>query len=46
VSQRKRDLEAARQSFEAALTILEGLGERLYARSIEQLHRQSEGGQH
>jgi tetratricopeptide (TPR) repeat protein len=37
VSHQKGELEPARQRFEAALTILEQLGERLYARSIEQM---------
>jgi tetratricopeptide (TPR) repeat protein/transcriptional regulator with XRE-family HTH domain len=37
VSHRKRELASARQRFEAALTILEHLGERLYARHIEHL---------
>jgi tetratricopeptide (TPR) repeat protein/transcriptional regulator with XRE-family HTH domain len=42
VSQQKRELELARQRFEAALTILEQLGERLYAQYIEQLISQGE----
>jgi tetratricopeptide (TPR) repeat protein len=42
VSQQKRELEPAHQRFEAALTILERLGERLYARCIEQLLGQKE----
>jgi hypothetical protein len=42
VSHRKRELEPARQRFEAALTILERLGERLYVRYIEQLLDQGE----
>jgi tetratricopeptide (TPR) repeat protein len=37
VSYKNGELEPAHQRFEAALTILEQLGERLYARSIEQL---------
>lgn len=37
VSRRRREFEPARQRFEAALAILERLGERLYARYIEQL---------
>jgi len=37
VSHQKRELAPARQRFEAALTILAQLGERLYARHIEQL---------
>ena len=37
VSRRRNEFEPARQRFEAALTILEQLGERLYARSIEPL---------
>jgi tetratricopeptide (TPR) repeat protein/transcriptional regulator with XRE-family HTH domain len=44
VSHLRGELEPAHQRFEAALTILERLGERLYARSIEQLLRQTEGG--
>jgi tetratricopeptide (TPR) repeat protein len=42
VSQQKRELAPARRQFEAALAILERLGERLYARSIEQLLGQGE----
>jgi tetratricopeptide (TPR) repeat protein len=42
VAQQKREMASARQRFEAALTILEQLGERLYARSIEQLLGQGE----
>jgi tetratricopeptide (TPR) repeat protein/transcriptional regulator with XRE-family HTH domain len=42
VSHQKRELAPARQRFEAALTILEHLGERLYARHIEQLLGQEE----
>jgi tetratricopeptide (TPR) repeat protein len=42
VSHKKGELEPARQRFEAALTILERLGERLYARYIEQLLGQGE----
>lgn len=42
VSQQKRELAPARRRFEAALAILERLGERLYARSIEQLLSQGE----
>jgi tetratricopeptide (TPR) repeat protein len=45
VSHRRGELEAAHQRFDSAMTILERLGERLYARSIEQLLSQSEGGQ-
>ncbi len=45
VSHMKGELELAHQRFEAALTILEHLGERLYARAIEQLLSRSEGGQ-
>jgi len=37
VSRKRNEFEPARQRFEAALTILEQLGERLYARSIEPL---------
>jgi tetratricopeptide (TPR) repeat protein len=37
VLRQRGELEPASQRFEAALTILERLGERLYARSIEQL---------
>jgi tetratricopeptide (TPR) repeat protein/transcriptional regulator with XRE-family HTH domain len=42
VSHMKGELEPAHQRFEAALTILERLGERLYARYIEQLLSQKE----
>ncbi len=42
VSHQKRELAPARQRFEAALAILERLGERLYARYIEQLLAQGE----
>ena len=42
VSHKKGELEPSRQRFEATLTILEQLGERLYARSIEQLLSQGE----
>jgi tetratricopeptide (TPR) repeat protein len=42
ISHKKEELEPARQRFEAALTILERLGERLYARYIEQLLGQGE----
>ncbi|HKF36293.1 MAG TPA: tetratricopeptide repeat protein, partial [Ktedonobacteraceae bacterium] len=45
VSRMRGELGPARQWFEAALTILERLGERLYSRSIEQLLSKSEGGQ-
>jgi tetratricopeptide (TPR) repeat protein/transcriptional regulator with XRE-family HTH domain len=37
VSRKRKEFEPALQRFEAALTILEQLGEGLYARSIEQL---------
>jgi tetratricopeptide (TPR) repeat protein len=42
VSHKRREFEPARQRFEAALAILERLGERLYARYIEQLLGQRE----
>jgi tetratricopeptide (TPR) repeat protein/transcriptional regulator with XRE-family HTH domain len=42
VSRNRREFEPARQRFEAALTILKRLGERLYAQSIEQLLGQGE----
>src|SRR6266487_2449980 len=42
VSRNRREFEPARQRFEAALTILERLGERLYTRYIEQLLGQEE----
>jgi len=45
VSHKKGELEPARQRFEAALTILEQLGERLYARYIEQLLGQENTGE-
>ena len=44
VSHRKGELEPTRLRFEAALTILERLGERLYARYIEQLLGQGNTG--
>jgi tetratricopeptide (TPR) repeat protein len=45
VSHKKGELEPARQRFEVALTILEQLGERLYARHIEQLLGQGNTGE-
>lgn len=42
VLRQRGEFEPASQRFEAALTILERLGERLYARSIEQLLSQGE----
>jgi tetratricopeptide (TPR) repeat protein len=45
VSHKKGELESSRQRFEEALTILEQLGERLYARSIEQLLGQENTGE-
>jgi tetratricopeptide (TPR) repeat protein len=45
VSHKKGELETSRQRFEAALMILEQLGERLYARSIEQLLGQENTGE-
>jgi len=45
VSQQKREVAPARQRFEAALTMLEQLGERLYARHIEQLLGQGNTGE-
>jgi len=45
VSHKKGELEPARQRFEAALTILEQLGERLYAQHIEQLLGQGNIGE-
>jgi tetratricopeptide (TPR) repeat protein/transcriptional regulator with XRE-family HTH domain len=42
VSRHRREFEPARQRFEAALTLLERLGERLYAGHIEQLLGQGE----
>ncbi len=45
VSHKKGELEPARQRFEAALTILEQLGERLYARHIEHLFDQGNTGE-
>ena len=43
VAQQQREVAPARQRFEAALTMLEQLGERLYARHIEQLLGQASG---
>ncbi len=42
VSRRRKEFGPARQRFEAALTILECLGERQYARYIEELLGQGE----